>query len=99
MNLPPGLEGWVEPFPGTPTVRHLDSPVPVFVDVSRVLPVARDSRARTRFHCVCGLGVSSHYSTVLAKWPIRAAVLSRGWSSSTLSVSAQRHLTVEPFDA
>lgn len=38
MNLPPGLDGWVEPFPGTPTVRHLDSPAPVFVDVSRVLP-------------------------------------------------------------
>lgn len=38
MNPPPGLEGWVEPFPGTPTVRCLDSPVPVFVDISRVLP-------------------------------------------------------------
>jgi hypothetical protein len=38
VNPPPGLEGWVEPFPGAPTVRYPGSPVPVFVDVSRVLP-------------------------------------------------------------
>lgn len=38
MNLPPGLANWAEPLPGAPTVRYLERPVPVFVDVSRVLP-------------------------------------------------------------
>lgn len=38
MTLPPGLEGWEEPFPGVPTMRYLERPVAVFVDMSRVLP-------------------------------------------------------------
>jgi len=38
VNLPPGLANWAEPFPGAPTVRYLERPVPVFVDVSRMLP-------------------------------------------------------------
>jgi len=33
VNLPPGLANWAEPFPGAPTVRYLERPVPVFVDV------------------------------------------------------------------
>lgn len=38
MTLPPGLEGWEEPFPGVPTMRYLERAVAVFVDISRALP-------------------------------------------------------------
>lgn len=58
MNPPPGLDGWVELFPGTLTVRHLNSPATVFVDVSRVSPlrvraggVQLEARMHGYLHC------------------------------------------------
>ncbi|NKR30070.1 hypothetical protein GS966_25730 [Rhodococcus hoagii] len=34
----PGIDGWVETFPETPALRRLKRPIPVVVDISRVLP-------------------------------------------------------------